>query len=97
MRNGLTGRYGNGLASWNQARRLSAALIEAFYGSNKSFSDILAEYDFQFPSISEVKAAVNAVVFKTGRDKIDTLARLIMNWDNWRVPFGKNAMSGAAT
>jgi len=36
------------------------------------------------------------VVFKTGRDKIDTLARLIMQWDDWSVPFGNNAMSGAA-
>jgi len=96
MRNGLDGRYGIGLASWNKARSLAADLIEAFYGSNKSFSDVLVEYDFEFPSLSEVKAAVNAVVFKTGRGKIDTLARLIMRWDDWKVPFGKNAMSGAS-
>lgn len=96
MKSGLKGRYGKGLASWNQARSLAADLIECFYGSNKPMSEVISSYDFEFPSLSELKAAVNAVVFKTGRDKIDTLSRLIMQWDGWQVPFGKNAMSGAS-
>lgn len=96
MRNGLDGRYGVGLESWNQARSLAADLIEAFYGSNKSFSAVLEEYDYSFPSLSEIKQAVNEVVFHKGRDKIDVLARSIMMWDDWTVPFGKNAMSGAS-
>lgn len=96
MRSGLEGRYLSGPQSWNKARSLAADLIEAFYGSNSSFSDILVEYDFEFPELSDVKAAVNAVVFKTGRGKIDTLARLIMRWDDWSVPFGKDARSGVA-
>jgi hypothetical protein len=96
MRNGLNGRYGRGLESWNKARSLAADLIGVFYGSNKSFSTVLTEYDFDFPEISEVKQAVNEVLFHSGRDKIDTLARSIMRWDNWSVPFGKDARSGAA-
>lgn len=96
MRSGLEGRYGTGLESWNNARSLAADLIECFYGSNKPMSEILQEYNFKFPSLSEVKKAVNEVVFHTGRDKIDTLARSIMRWDHWKVPFGKDAMSGAS-
>lgn len=96
MRNGLRGRYGKGLAAWNNARSLAADLIECFYGSNKPMSEVIESYDFEFPSLSELKAAVNVVVFKKGRSKIDTLARLIMQWDDWQVPFGSNAMSEAS-
>ena len=97
MRNGLSGRYGNGLASWNQARRLAADLLRCFYSDeSKPMSEIIESYNFTFPSVSDLKAAVNAVVFKTGRDKIDTLARLIMQWDDWKVPFGEDANTEAA-
>ena len=92
MRNGLDGRYGVGLESWNNARSLAADLIECFYGSNRSFSEVLEEYDFSFPSLSEIKQATNEVVFAKGREKIDTLARSIMRWDDWSVPFGEDAM-----
>lgn len=97
MRSGLEGRYLSGLESWNTARSLAADLIECFYGSNKPMSEIIVKYDFEFPSLSEVKAAVNAVVFKTGRGKIDTLARIIIRWDDWQVPFGTEAKREVTT
>ncbi|AGM10844.1 hypothetical protein M192_gp035 [Halorubrum tailed phage 8] len=87
MNNGLHGRYLEQLEAWNLARQFSAELVTAFYDSARSIRSVVNKWmevrNARFPRLDAIKQMVSNVLFLSGRDSIDNLARQVMGFEGW--------------
>ncbi|QIR31261.1 hypothetical protein M1M18_gp039 [Halorubrum virus Serpecor1] len=87
MDNGLHGRYLEQLEAWNLARQFSAELVTAFYDKARSLREVVNKWmevrEARFPRLDAIKQMVSNVLFLSGRDSIDNLARQVMGFDGW--------------
>jgi len=87
MDNGLHGRYLEQLEAWNLARQFSAELVTAFYDKTTPLREVVKKWmeirNVVFPRLDAIKQMVSNVLFLSGRDSIDQLARQVMGFEGW--------------
>jgi hypothetical protein len=86
MNNGLHGRYLEQLEQWNTARTVAKELVRAFRRDALNEVENRWKATVSFPSYSHIKSLLTEVLFLSGRDTIDTVARAVMDW----ITLGEN-------